>query len=267
MPTATTTSVTPLAGSLGVRVDGVDIARDCSVELVEALRAILDEHLVIHIPGQAALTPAQQLEFAALWGEIAIHPYVPSIDGYPGIMQIADPTELTTVWHQDVTHMECPPSVSILVGREIPSVGGDTQWANQYAAYELLSAGLRATIDRLHAVHEGTFRAGDAGLGHDAVTSVHPVVATHDRTGRPALFVNANYTTRFDGWTAEESAPLLEYLFRTAARSELTCRHRWTVGDMMIWDNRATQHAAIGDAAPGEPRILHRVTIAGAVPR
>lgn len=264
---APTPSVAPLSGSLGVRLEGVDVATDGSEALVETLRVILDEHLVIHLPGQAALTPEQQLTFAGLWGEIAIHPYVPSIDGHPGIMQISDPTELTTVWHQDVTHMERPPSVSILVAREIPSVGGDTQWANQYAAYEALSPGLRETLDDMYAVHEGTYRAGDAGLDHDAVTSVHPVVVTHDRTGRRALFVNANYTTRFDGWTAEESAPLLAYLYRAAVRPELTCRHSWTVGDMLIWDNRATQHAAVGDAAPGEPRILHRVTIAGDIPR
>ena len=261
------TTVTPLAGSLGVRIDGIDLTADSSEALVGALRVILDEHLVIHLPAQADLTPEQQLAFAELWGEIAIHPYVPSIGGHPGIMQIADPTELTTVWHQDVTHMGCPPSVSILVAREIPTSGGDTMWANQYAAYEGLSPGLRDTLDGLYAVHEGTFRADDAGLDHEAVTSVHPVVATHDRTGRKALFVNANYTTRLDGWNADESAALLEHLFRAAVRNEYTCRHRWTVGDVLIWDNRATQHCAVGDAAPGEPRILHRVTVAGAQPR
>jgi len=111
-PTRSPGSVTPPSGALGVRIDGVDIAADSSEALAEMLQAILDEHLVIHLPGQVALTPEQHLAFAALWGEIATHPYVPSIDGHPGIMQISDPTELTTVWHQDVTHMERPPSVS-----------------------------------------------------------------------------------------------------------------------------------------------------------
>lgn len=262
-----TLTVTRLAGTLGARVEGVTLARGFDAELVDVLRRLLDEHLVVHLPGQGDLTPTQQLEFASLWGEIAIHPYVPSIEGHPGIMQIGDPNELTTVWHQDVTHMACPPSASILLARAIPSVGGDTMWANQHAAYELLSPGLRATLDSLRAVHEGTSRASSAGLTHAAVTNVHPVVHTHDRTGRKALFVNACYTTRFDGWTVEESAPLLRWLFAAASRNELTCRHRWTVGDMLIWDNRATQHCAVGDAAPGEERTLHRVTIAGAVPR
>ena len=90
---------------------------------------------------------------------------------------------------------------------------------------------------------------------------------THDRTGRKSLFVNANYTTRSDGWTEAESNVLLEYLFAAASRNEFTWRHRWTVGDLLIWDNRATQHCVIADAAPDEERTLHRVTIAGGIPR
>lgn len=256
-------AITRLAGTLGARIDCVELARGFDASTVDALRAALDEHLVIHLPGQGAMTSAQQLEFARLWGEVAVHPYVPSIEGHPGIMRIYDPNELTTVWHQDVTHMQQPPSVSILLARAIPSVGGDTMWANQYEAYERLSPGLRTAIDGLRAVHEGTTRASSAGLTHEAVTAVHPVVHTHDRTGRRALFVNANYTTRFDGWTVAESAPLLGLLFAAASRNELTWRHRWTVGDLLVWDNRATQHCAVGDAAPGEERTLHRVTIAG----
>lgn len=260
-------AVTRLAGTLGARIDGLDLARGWQDDTVAALRTALDEHLVIYLPGQGAMTSAQQLAFAAQWGEIAVHPYVPSIDGYPGIMRIYDPNELTTVWHQDVTHMHQPPSVSILLARAIPSVGGDTMWSNQYAAYERLSPGLRASIDELHAVHEGTSRASTAGLTHEAVTAVHPAVHTHDRTGRRALFVNANYTTRFDGWTEAESAPLLQLLYAAASRNEITWRHRWTVGDLLIWDNRATQHCAVGDAAPGEERTLHRITIGGGTPR
>lgn len=256
-------SLTRLAGTLGARIDGIDLASGFDQALVDALHDALDEHLVIHLPGQSAVTSAQQLEFARLWGEVAVHPYVPSIEGHPGIMRIYDPNELTTVWHQDVTHMQQPPSVSILLARAIPSVGGDTMWSNQYEAYARLSPGLRAALDGLRAVHEGTSRASTAGLDHEAVTAVHPVVHTHDRTGRKALFVNANYTTRFDGWTAQESAPMLQQLCAAACRNDLTWRHRWTVGDLLIWDNRATQHCAVGDAAPGEERTLHRVTIAG----
>lgn len=267
--TTTTTefTVTPLGGTLGARIDGVRLADGFDQALVDRLEAALDEHLVIFLPGQQDVTSAQQLEFAALWGEIRVHPYVPSIDGYPGIMRIYDPNELTTVWHEDTTHMADPPLASILLAREIPSRGGDTMWANEYVAYERLSEGLKATLDQLDAVHEGTTLAGSQGLTHEQVTTEHPVVVTHHRTGRKALFVNANYTTRFVGWTREESEPLLRFLYTQASRPEITWRHSWTVGDLLIWDNIATQHCAVGDAAPGEPRTLHRVTIGGERPR
>lgn len=262
-PTAISPRITALAGTLGARIDGIRLADGWDDATIDLLRRALDEHLVVHLPGQGDLTPAGQLAFAHAWGEVAIHPYVPSIEGHPGIMRIADPNELTTIWHQDVTHMQCPPAASILLARAVPDAGCDTMWANQYAAYEHLSPGLRACIDDLRAVHEGTWRASQAGLDHDAVTTTHPVVVTHHRTGRRALFVNANYTTRIDGWTEAESRPLLQLLYAEAARNEYTWRHHWTVGDMVIWDNRATQHCAVGDAPAGVERTLHRITIAG----
>lgn len=188
-------------------------------------------------------------------------------------MELAGPADLPTVWHQDVTHLVRPPSISIVVAREVPSVGGDTQWANQCAAYERLSPGLRDTARGLYAVHEGTIRADagadpehDAEPGYTVATAIHPVVATHLRTRRKALFVNASYTTRLDGWSAEESAPLLALLYRAAVHDDITCRHRWTVGDLVIWDNRATQHCTVGDGVPGESRCLHQVAVLGDIP-
>jgi len=259
-------SVTPLAGALGVRIEGVDIARDAGAPLVDALRTILDTHLVIHLPGQGDLDPEQHLAFATQWGEVASPPLGSSIEGLPGLVEITGSTEADRGWHQDATHRERPPSVSIALARETPRVGGDSMWANQYRAYEALSPGLRDTLDGLFGVHEGTVAPADSDGAAEVISSVHPVVATHDRAGRQALFVNALHTTRLDGWTREESAPLLQYLFRVAVREELTCRHRWSVGDMVIWDNRATQYCALGDGGSDEPRVLHRVAIVGDVP-
>jgi taurine dioxygenase len=138
-------------------------------------------------------------------------------------------------------------------------------FANQYAAYETLSDGLKQTLHSLRAVHYGTELATQAGVSQEAVTHSHPVVRTHPETGRRSLFVNGNYTRHFEGWTEPESAPLLQYLFAHAARPEFTWRHHWQAGDLLIWDNRCTQHAVIGDAA-GAERVLHRVTIDGDVP-
>jgi taurine dioxygenase len=180
-------------------------------------------------------------------------------------MRIYDANAVTTTWHADTTHAAAPPALTLLLARTLPPYGGDTMFANQYLAYENLSRGLRATLDGLRAVHQGTELAAEAGLERDAVTTTHPVVRTHPETGRKALFVNGNYVSGFDGWTPAESEPLLAFLYAAASRNEYTWRHRWHPGDMIIWDNRCTQHAVIDDIG-GQERLLHRVTIKGDVP-
>jgi taurine dioxygenase len=257
--------VEPQAGSLGALVFGADLAHDRGDDVVAALRDALLEHLVICIRGQNELTPDGQLDFARRWGTVLVHPYVPSIEGHPGIMKISDANAVTTTWHADTTHVVAPPAMSMLLARVVPNAGGDTMFANQYAAYETLSEGLKHTLHSLRAVHCGTELAKQAGVSQDAVTHSHPVVRTHPETGRRSLFVNGNYTRHFEGWTEAESAPLLQYLYAHASRPEFTWRHHWRPGDLLIWDNRCTQHAVIGDAA-GAERVLHRVTIDGDVP-
>jgi taurine dioxygenase len=258
-------SVNREAGALGAIVTGVDLAQTVDDATFEAIHDAFCEHLVICIRGQEHIRPEDQLEFAQQWGEISIHPYVPSIEGYPGVMRVSDPTPVTTTWHADTTHLAAPPALTLLLGRQIPPYGGDTMFANQYLAYEGLSSGLRATVDSLRAVHRGTELAKEAGLDRAAVTAVHPVVRTHPETGKRSLFVNGNYTSHFDGWTEAESKPLLEYLYAQGCRPEYTWRHHWQVGDVIIWDNRCTQHAVVADVPNGE-RVLHRVTIAGDIP-
>jgi taurine dioxygenase len=253
------------AGALGAIITGVDLSESVDDHTVAAIRRAFLENLVICIRGQEAMTPEDQLAFAARWGEISHHPYVPSIEGYPGIMRIYDPNPVTVTWHADTTHSPRPPALTLLLARVIPPYGGDTMFANAYLAYEGLSPGLQSVVDGLSAVHQGTELAASAGLDRQAVTTVHPVVRTHPETGRRALFVNGNYTSHFDGWTKEESASLLEYLYAQIGRPEYTYRHRWQAGDLIIWDNRCSQHAVIGDTA-GAERVLHRVTISGDTP-
>jgi taurine dioxygenase len=253
------------SGSLGAIVTGVDLSETVDDVTFDAIKTAFLDYQVICLRGQDAMTPADQMAFAARWGEISVHPYVPSIEGYPGMMRIYDPNPVTVTWHADTTHAPRPPALTLLLARTVPPYGGDTMFASAYLAYEGLSDGLRATLDGLKAVHRGTELAASAGLDRDAVTTVHPVVRTHPETGRRALFVNGNYVERFEGWTAEESAPLLGFLYAQFARPEISWRHHWQVGDLVIWDNRATQHAVVGDTA-GAERILHRVTIAGDIP-
>ena len=254
-----------LAGALGAEVLGLDLTREIPDTEFTTVRDALHTNGIICIRNQGAMTPEDQLDFAAKWGEISIHPYVPSIEGYPGIMKIYDPNPITQTWHSDSTHMREPHAYTLLLARVLPEVGGDTMFASATRAFESLSPGLQAMLRSLSAVHEGTSLAAEAGLDHEAVVAVHPVVRAHPDTGAEALFVNDNYVTRIDGWTPEESRPFLEYLYGVIGRYENTYRHRWCRGDLVIWDNRSTQHAVVGDVA-GEERVLHRVTIAGSAP-
>jgi taurine dioxygenase len=265
-PSVTDVQVRRLAGALGAEVTGVDLTRPLADDTFAAIKQASLDNLVICIPGQERMTEADQMRFAARWGEISVHPYVPSIEGYPGLMRIYDPNPITQTWHSDTTHAAQPPSFTILLARVIPPYGGDTLFSNAYVAYENLSVGLRATLDTLRAVHEGTELAAEAGLDHEAVTQTHPVARTHPETGRKALYVNGNYTTRFADWSAADSAPLLEHLYAQVDRPEYTYRHKWRVGDVIVWDNRCTQHAVIGDTG-GAERTLHRLTIKGDIPR
>jgi taurine dioxygenase len=144
-----------------------------------------------------------------------------------------------------------------------------------YAAYEALSDGLKATIEGLRACHssrhvfgpEAHARRGDLAdrIGNPELATqdaVHPVVIRHPETGRKALYVNPGFTLRFEGWTEEESRPLLDYLYRHAVRPEFTCRFHWRQGSVALWDNRSTWHFAVNDYH-GERRLLHRITIQG----
>src|SRR5690349_15830835 len=254
-------TVTKQAGSAGALVSGLDLRVAPSPDLVAELRAALLEHLVICIRGQAAVTPDEHVAFARAWGEIVPHPYVPPIEGHPEMIRIYDPNPLTETWHADFTYEQDPPSVSMLLARVIPAYGGDTMFSNAYRVFDDLSDGLKESLRGMRALHQGTQLAMSKGLSLEEITTVHPVVARHPETGRELLNVNGAYVKHLDGWTVEESAVLLPYLYGRFAHPEYTYRHRWQVGDLLIWDNRCVQHRAVADT-DGQERDLHRVTVA-----
>ncbi|MCB0995261.1 MAG: TauD/TfdA family dioxygenase [Acidimicrobiales bacterium] len=255
----TTLMIEPQTRAIGATVRGLDLRDAVSDETLAALRAALVEHLVLCFPDQGAMTPDHQLAFARRWGTLEPHPYVEPIEGYPEVMRIYDPNPITETWHADFTYAEQPPAFSFLHAQVIPPLGGDTMFSSAYLAFEGLSDGLRECLRHLRAFHQGTELALSKGLTLDDIQRVHPVVWVHPDTGREALFVNGNYVKHFDGWTAEESAPLLSFLYDQFARPEYTYRHRWHDGDLLVWDNRCTQHRVVGDT-DGAPRDLHRVT-------
>jgi len=267
-----------VSGALGAEITGVDLARPLSQDAFAEVKRLWLEHLVIFFRDQP-LSPAQFMAFAKQFGEPVDYPMVKGIDGYPHIIEVKklehERIAFGGIWHTDTAYLPRPPMASMLVAREVPPFGGDTLFANMYLAYESLSAALKTLLESLRAVNTST-KADASKTREDALktsarqdakdyVSEHPVVRTHPETGRKALYVNSGHTVRFAGWSEEESAPLLKYLFELQIRPEFTCRFSWQPGSIALWDNRCAQHNAVNDYH-GYRRVMHRITLAGDVP-
>jgi taurine dioxygenase len=275
--------IEPVAGGLGAEISGVDLARLEDGSFAQIRRAFTDR-LVLFFRDQR-IGPEQQIELTRRFGDVLRVPYVAHLEDHPDIIAVlkeADERQISTfgnAWHSDFSFLEKPPAGSLLYALEIPAYGGDTLWSNMYMAYETLSEGMRRMLDGLKAIHTGKPYGKEGGVGIKGSRSIqitrgdaeadremaHPVVRTHAESGRKALFVNAIYTTRFEGMTEAESRPLLDFLFEHAIRPEFTCRFRWSPGALAIWDNRCTLHYAVNDY-DGSRRLLHRTTFAGERP-
>ena len=272
--------VRPLSGALGAEILGIDLAHDFGDETVAAIRAAWLEHLVIFFR-QQTLSPAQFLKLASRFGEPVEYPFVKGLDGFPQITPVIklenEKINFGGLWHSDTAYLERPPMATMLIARETPPRGGDTLFANMYLAYETLSDGMRRMLDGLTIVNssakadvtktrEDRVRDSAKNDARQEYVAEHPVVRTHPETGRKALYANGGHALRFRDMTVEESAPLLSYLFAHATRPEFTCRFRWEEGSIALWDNRCTQHNPVNDYH-GHGRVMHRVTLAGDMPR
>ena len=266
-----------IAGALGAEVRGVDLSRPLPKAQFDELKRLWLEHLVLFFRDQD-LGPAQFMAFARQFGEPVEYPLVKGIEGYPKIIEVKklehERVPFGGVWHSDTTYLERPPMASMLIARELPPQGGDTLFASMYAAYDALSPGLRKLLEGLKAVNTSTKadasrtredRIRTDGARKSDFTAEHPVVRTHPETGRKALYVNPGHTVRFAGWTEEESAGLLEFLFEVQTRPEFTCRFAWQPGSIALWDNRCAQHNPVNDYH-GHRRVMHRITLAGDIP-
>ena len=266
------------APALGAVVHGVDLARPLPAAGVAAIRQALADFGVVFFRDQR-LTPEQHLGFARCFGAINVNRFFKTADGYPAIAEVRkEPDQQRNIggnWHTDHSYDLAPAMGSILYAREVPGSGGDTLFASMYCAYETLSDGLKRTLDGLRALHSSghVFGASTYGLRGDlqgrvlnpelaVQDAVHPVVIRHPGSGRKALYVNPGFTVRIDGWTDEESRPLLQYLYEHATRPEFSCRFQWAQGSIAFWDNRSTWHYALNDY-PGQRRLMHRITIEG----
>lgn len=271
-----------MAGACGAEISGVDLAKDLSdPNVVQAVRHALLEHSVIFFHGQAHLTRHDFLAFSKHFGTPVKYPMVSGLADHPEIIEVLkrenEKNNFGGVWHSDTTYLHQPPMATILIARELPPYGGDTCFANQYLAYETLSDGLKKTLEGLRAVsssakadvsktREDRIKEDANGSTQKDLESAHPAVRTHPETGRKALYINVAHTTRFDGWSEEESKPLLDYLCQHQVKLEFTCRFNWKVGSVAFWDNRCVQHNPVNDYH-GFKRSMHRITLAGDTPR
>ena len=270
--------IRPIAGNIGAEIHGVDIAANPDDETIAQIRQALLDHCVIFFRDQE-FDAEQHKHFTRRFGKIFLHPNYQGMTRDPEIVDIVrapgDERIVGEEWHTDTTMVAEPPMGAILYAIDVPPYGGDTLFANQYLAYETLSNGMKRTLEGLRAVHGDRKVAGPQAamnarratkVREDAdwreTVSVHPVVRTHPETGRKLLFVNASYTQGFDGWSEEESKPLLDFLLAHGHRPEFTCRFRWQKGSVAFWDNRSTKHLAVHDAG-GFQRVMRRTQIAG----
>ena len=276
----TTLEIRTIAGALGAELHGVNLADDLADAVVGEIRQALLDNLVIFFRDQD-LPPDRFAAFARRFGEPVEYPFIKGMEGFPEIITVAklenERVNFGGVWHSDTTYLEQPPMGSMLVAREVPEYGGDTLFANQYMAYETLSAGMKRFLDGATGVstsakadvsrtREDRIKSDGTEAARQPLAAEHPAVRTHPETGRRALYVNTAHTARFADMTEEDSAPILNYLFAHQTRPEFTCRFRWQPGSVAFWDNRCAQHNPINDYH-GFRRIMHRITLAGDRPR
>ncbi len=267
----------PTSGAVGAEILGIDLSRGLDDSDIEELRAAFNEYGVIFFRNQT-ITPEQHIAFAERFGTININRFFKAAPGYPQIAEVRkEPNQKTNIgggWHTDHSYDQVPALGSILLAREVPPRGGDTLFASMSHAYDALSDGLKRTLESLRAVHSSRHVFGAASqyvresgdrLGNAADATqdaTHPVVVNHPETGRKTLYVNPAFTLRFDGWTAEESKPMLDFLYAHASRPEFQTRFNWSEGSIAFWDNRATWYFAVNDYH-GERRLMHRITLEG----
>jgi taurine dioxygenase len=261
-------------GRVGALITGVDLATEDRPEVFAAIARALHETGVIFLPGQA-ITAAQYAAFGRRFGPFDQE----ALDSFPAVPEdplvkrlIRQPDDVRVVgewWHVDQVWREDHTRYTSLMAIELPPFGGDTCFMNAAAAFEALSEGVKATLRPLRAIQ--SLGAGvtqpdarqlyQATAEMKAAFAVRPVVTRHPDTGREILFVNPAFTERFEGWTVEESRPLLNQLYaHCTARPDFQCRFKWTPGAIAVWDNRQVWHYALNDTQ-GHRREMLRLMI------
>jgi taurine dioxygenase len=272
--------VRPTGAALGARIDGVDL-RVLDDELFAAVHRAWLDHQVLLFRDQA-LTDDDLVNFSRRFGELDEAPVQETgqrfVEGHPEIYVVSNVVQDgvaigslgagEAVWHTDMSYLPNPPKASVLYALEVPASGGDTSFCSMYAAWDAMPAGLRRRVEGARVKHDGTYNSG--GYVRQGVTptddprtspgTLHPLVQVHAETGRRGLYLGRRRNSYIEGLSLEESDALLDEVWAAASDESLAWRHRWRVGDLVLWDNRCTMHRR--DAFdPTARRVMHRTQI------
>jgi alpha-ketoglutarate-dependent taurine dioxygenase len=266
--------VVPLAATIGAEISGVHLGDELPDATIAELRQALLDYKVLCFRDQS-ITAARHVAFARRFGDLEIHPFIPANGDHPELVRFAKSADVggyENGWHSDVSWRAVPSMAAVLHAVAVPPSGGDTLFADMYAAYDGLDDELRARVDGLVAVHDHV-----SSFGHqvppeqrEAIRAQfppveHPVVRTHPETGRKLIYVNRFFTSHIVGLGPDESHALIERLSRQADVIEYQCRIRWAPDTVVMWDNRAVQHYACSDYWPSV-RVMERASIVGDAP-
>ncbi len=273
-----------MTGVLGAQVSIPDV-KTLSDSQVSELRDLVCEHLVVVIPSQS-LTAQQQAEFSLRWGQAGVVPFIEPSPDHPNVIRVlkeasdGNAFNFGGSWHSDFSFQPEPPAFTMLHAIDIPPYGGDTLWSSLVAAYNSLDQDNRDKCASLTAIHTArdaySTKMQSLHSGLSSMTIIcddtaddwqrHPLVCVHPETGKNILFYNRAYVRDLEGLDDSEKVTFLEWLYSHTTEARFTCRHRWSNGDLAIWDNRSAQHYALNDYT-GFRRELHRTTVAGTRPR
>ena len=252
---------------LGAEISGLDLNILSEDDSLKLKQCFLDNSVLVF--RNQKLNPSQLKNISSLWGKPLVHPLFKGIEGHPEIIEIRNYGEryhTNAHWHSDVTFEESPPDATLLYSLVVPELGGDTLFSNQYLAYDDLDLDLKSELSEKKAIHSniGVLMLSGGDL-KDAKTVEHPIFREHPETGKKALYVTEAFVKEIKDLDPKESQQKLEFLYSHASQEKYIYRHKWSKGDLIVWDNRSVQHYAEHGYGDNE-RTMHRLTTSGSKP-
>ena len=274
-------------GPVGAVITGVDLSKPLSAQTISEINAAWLKHHVVFFRNQN-LTPTEQANFAANFGELDIYPFMEAVESNPNVIPIIKEADAELnfggAWHTDTSYVEQPPKATLLYAVEVPDDGGDTLFADATQAFHDLSDGFKEMLERESGIYspklvhgsEGSYKqaaarnemaknyGGSVDLAEQEIE--HPLIRTHVDTGEKSVFCSLPHTHRIKGWTREESVPLFKHLTEICTQEKYVTRFKWHKGSLAMWDNRCVFHNALNDYQ-GKRRHMHRVIVQGEQPQ